>query len=689
MSVVVPPFAVPAPLYAQIRVPSLAAAESALVRGDAARALRLATGYVNAHRDDPRGWQLRGRAATTLGGSEGERIGQASFEQALALDPTDRDAWEGWLVLAPSPGDRARMRRALAHEVGAAIARARLARLLIDDERYDSANALLGPLIREDSAHPGVLALRAQSAFESGDAVTGDSLYAGALRHAARDDDGVLWSQMLGIASPVEREVWDAGIQAPDRPGFFAAFWGRRDPDLFAGTNRRIAEHFTRLRHVRRLFPLLHPLAAARAADSADVPGALFSRGERLFYLRCERWEHEETQILAARRSGAGAIVADTWARLGAWRREWALLQRPGVLAFAPERPERTVGEPFLPGADEVTPEAARRGSLWKTGLDDRGLTYLRLGPPAGRVSRAPNQDAPYCRAAGAENWEYPGLGEVRFLQPTSLDDRLSPALRHAGDFVFRPLDEEQVLGTIVALTRDVSSVHAPLPFGFWYARFRDPGDASAANVFVFATRDRIASQLVGAMSVPGEPARATGGGVMLRAPAGLYTLRVHALSGDSLGREVRSVDTRSLGAGPALSDLLLAAAWPDTVVTRDAMLLRTPRDLVLSAGARLRAFAEIYGVPASADGRVRFRATYELLRTDDVVGVAERETLPGAMTVTFDREASAEGGIAREWLDLTPTLPPGRCFLRLTIRDPVTERLIGRTLLAFDLVDR
>src|SRR5947199_183147 len=72
---------------------------------------------------------------------------------------------------------------------------ARIAELLIEEERYADADQLLDVALARDSTHPGWNALRAESALEAGDAVTGIAFYRRALRYAGRDAADVLWRQ--------------------------------------------------------------------------------------------------------------------------------------------------------------------------------------------------------------------------------------------------------------------------------------------------------------------------------------------------------------------------------------------------------------------------------------------------------------------------------------------------------------
>lgn len=701
---------------------SLAVAESALAHRDLDRAVRLATRYTDRRPDDPLGWMILGRAlverpsgstehrlravralrratalrpddreawalmghaATMLGGAEGESVAQQAWERVLSLEPGDRGAWFNWLQLYRSRRDRDRLRRMLAARATSPEVRSRIARLLIEDERYDTANAVLQGVLREDSAHAGALALRGQSAYESGDTTAGHAFYGRALRHADRDDGAVLWSQAVGIATPWEVRTWDSGLPASIRPGFLQSFWARRDPDLFRRTNARLAEHFARLRQARKMFPLLHPLATFQRDTATRAPEIRASVAEEFFYEQCEAEEWQGAPIRAEDRARIPFPEMGLWPTFSEAQRREMLPGQPWVNQ---ESEGRVPVTPLLRGLQVVDTTAARVGYGRRTGLDDRGLTYLRFGPPRHRAIGAPNTVQTFCRVPDVERWDYDAIGPVRFFRPSSVDIGFLAGVRQTGDMVFRPRNEEQYVAMVASLTRERTSVPAPLPFGAWHAQFRAASDSQQVDLVVFATEERVAAQLSGALSSPTAPALSSRGRVVLTAPPGVYVLQVHAQAGDTLGRLARQLELRSFAPGPALGDLLLAPTWADTAVARSAMLARTPQDLAVPADVPLRAYAEVYGVPRDADGTARYRAVYQFYRTDDVTRDAQRDSLPGGLVLSFQREALAPGPTVVEWLDFTPDVPPGRCLLRLTVTDVGGTRIIGRTQIALEI---
>src|SRR2546426_12164070 len=82
------------------------------------------------------------------------------------------------------------------------IIQARIAQLLIEEERYADADQLLDVALTQDSTHPGWNALRAESALEAGDTLAGIGVYRPGPRYAVRGSGGGAWRQGLGIGPP-------------------------------------------------------------------------------------------------------------------------------------------------------------------------------------------------------------------------------------------------------------------------------------------------------------------------------------------------------------------------------------------------------------------------------------------------------------------------------------------------------
>src|SRR2546422_198721 len=283
----------------------LRAAAEELALGRVEEAIKLAERYTLRHGRDPRGFMILGDAHAAhmptgrfralesyrqakqllphdpeppyrialmglwLGGDDGERIASEGLERVIELDPLYRDAWDQWLPLYRNAGGRRKMIERLQANTNDPVVQLRIAQLLIEEERYADADHLLDIGLTQDSTGPGWNALRAESALESGDTLAGIVFYHRALRYAVRDSANVLWRQVVGIATPSELRAWWAGVPPEAKGTWLESFWARRNPNLFASTNHRIVEHFSRLRYARKHYPLLHPLVSYHRSSSA------------------------------------------------------------------------------------------------------------------------------------------------------------------------------------------------------------------------------------------------------------------------------------------------------------------------------------------------------------------------------------------------------------------------------------
>src|SRR5439155_20837696 len=81
-----------------------------------------------------------------------------------------------------------------------------------------------------------------------------------------------------------------------------------------------------------------------------------------------------------------------------------------------------------------VDTTAARVGYNLATGLDDRGIMYLRFGAPEGVVFGGDNHADPRCSTLEVERWRYREWGEVRFARLAAL----SAGRRNVSEEVFR-----------------------------------------------------------------------------------------------------------------------------------------------------------------------------------------------------------------------------------------------------------
>ena len=649
--------------------------------------------------DDPLPPYRIARMGLWLGGDDGERIAREGLERVISLDPFYEDAWELWLTVYRNAGTRRKMVGRLAPHRAVPQVQVRMAQLLLEEEDYAAADQLLDSALATDSTRPGWLALRAQSAFEAGDTAAGSSYYRRALAHAKIDSTDVLWHQAIGIASPAEVRAWP-GVDPESKAVWLQSFWARRNPNLFAGVNARIAEHFTRLRYARKNFPLLHPLVSYHRNALARALNLEPSIGERAFNMRCEVFKelppswglHVQLPGVSSReevsRTSMGGLSHLTPEELE------DVKAAVRTATKIPPRLQRMIGgDPsaaFSPtiyvalGFDlrEVDSTAARVGYNLSTGLDDRGLMYLRFGPPGKLVLGGDNSADPQCASNELERWRYAEWGEVRFSRPSAF----SKGLRTTPEMVFRPMNERQFEAMKLGLTRDATSQTAPLEFGVWTAQFRNALDPGLGDVVVVTTRGEIAAALVADTARSQNVEQGTSGQVTISAPPARYALLVNARDADTLGRQTLSLRMRAFGNGPAISDLLIGSPWNSENVDRHTMLDHLRRDLTFRSGESVRVFAELYGLRDSPAG-IAYRATYRLLKTDNPARDIARDDWRqlGALTFEFDRAGPGVGKTGQiETLVVEPRyLERGTYLLRLEVVDNTAGTPLGRSTIA------
>ncbi|HYU27702.1 MAG TPA: hypothetical protein VEK83_01605 [Gemmatimonadales bacterium] len=650
-------------------------------------------------RNDPKPSYRIARMGLWLGGDDGERIAREGLERVISLDPFYEDAWDLWLTVYRNAGTRRKMVNRLAPHRDVPLIKARMAQLLIEEEDYANADRLLDSALATDSLRPEWLALRAQSAFEAGDTARGNAYYQRALVQAGTDSSDFLWHQAIGIATPAELRAWP-GVAAPLKGAWLASFWARRNPNLFAGINTRVAEHFARLRYARKNFPLLHPLVSYHRNALARALNLEPSIGERAFNMRCEVYKelppswglHVQLPGVSSReevsRTSMGGLSHLTPEELE------DVKAAVRTATKIPPRLQRMIGgDPsaaFSPtiyvalGFDlrEVDSTAARVGYNLSTGLDDRGLMYLRFGPPGKLLLGGDNSSDPQCASNELERWRYAEWGEVRFSRPSAF----SKGLRTTPEMVFRPMNERQFEAMKVGLTRDATSEPAPLEFGVWSAQFRNATDQSLADIVAVTTRGAIAAALVAETGGPRDVAQSLDGYAVVSASPGRYALLVNARDADTLGRQTLSLRVRDLASTPAISDLLIAVPWNSEDVDRDAMLRHLRRDLTFRAGESVRVFAELYGLRDSPAG-IAYHATYRLLKTDNPSRDIAREDWRqlGALTFEFDRAGRGVGKTGQiETLVVEPRyLERGTYLLRLEVVDNTAGTPLGRSTIA------
>jgi len=612
--------------------------------------------------------------ALRLGGADGERILQESLERVMALDPLYKNAWWEWLLTYRNAGGRADMIKRLRPFAADPTVKARLAQLEIENESYGAADSLLAGAIAADSADPEWLALRAQSALETGDTLIGFAVYQHALDHADRDTTNQLWRQIVGITTPAEYVAWMRGVPPAERGAWIESFWARRNPDLFAGANLRILEHFERLRYARKHFPLLHPLTLYERNAASRGMGELMTDRERAFHVNCEVYQgitNGSTMDLTPR--WLTAPFMDAGGALG-WKDDTPLAT--GSVTELASVFDNGVFAPLNLDLRSVDTIAARVGYNLETGLDDRGVMYLRFGPPNHvRVGG----DNVGCFNPEVERWQYPGFGEVRFDRPSAFGGTIP-------EVVFRPMNPAQYALMVTGLTRDASAVAAPLQFGVWFAQFRDSLAPRLSDLVVVSTRGELAATVVGAVGGDRGVHASESGVVTIHDRPGAYALLTDARVADTLGRQSFGATLRAWDSLPAMSDLLMAVAWPDSAASRGSMLAHLQRDLVYPVGVVVRSYAEIYGLTPSG-GTIAYHATYQLLRTGNVARDLARPDWPDAVNFDFDRRLTLAGAAyVPEVLDIDPNrIPAGRYLLRLVVRD-LGGVNVGRATIAFEV---
>ena len=717
--------------------PLLDSARAALTAGQTEPAVRMAEQYTARNYRDPRGFVVLGNAyfnrmpagrfqalrayeeaqrlAPTdpepanlyaqvgifLGGDDGEAIARRGLEKVIELVPMYGMAWSQWLLVFRNSGSRHAMRQRLARHAENPEVRARIAYLHIEDEQYQEADSILDRLLADDSTNVEWLAWRAQSAFEAGDTTSGTDYYVRALTNADHDSSEALWRQAVGIARPDEVRAW--GRVPPERRGaWLATFWARRSGNLFGGTNTRLAEHFRRLRHARRTWPLLHPLVTYQRSQLSRSMNLEPARGERDFYQRCEMYE----VLVPPSALGYRPLAADAGEAVrggvGAYENERAVLAgAPQGIAHARDLArmspgpfntftddeaaarnvsffERTIFVPLNMDLRGVDTTAARIGYNLATGLEDRGILYLRFGPPQTLAMGGTNDAAPTCTTRDVERWRYDALGDIRFSRPSAFarDERT------VSEMVFRSMNQDQFEAMRAALTSDAPAEPATLAFGVWTAQFAG-GRPGSTEIAVISTRGALAATLVSNDGVS-DVRRGVGGWVMLETDPGDYTLLAHARDSSALGRIELNVKARQF-ALPSISDLLLAPSWPLAGPTRYDMLRHVGRSLSFAENTTMRSYAELYGLQSDG-GLVRYRAEYSLLRSAHPARDMARDVWPDAVRLAFDRESpQMASGITREILDITPEqLGAGSYVLRLRVWDLIAGKEVGGTQVTF-----
>ena len=558
-----------------------------------------------------------------LGSDEGEAIARGALIRLLEVRPDDDAAWERFLELYHDDAVWRRADRALAlhpDDPAAALRRGVIAVALEEPARADS--LATGVLARRG---PDVSAwlVRAAASFQLGRDSTGYAWYDRALAHADIDSSGVLWDNVRLIATPDEAARF-AATGLGDARRFFLWFWGKRDPNLVTPWNERIAEHFRRLAYARRHFQLLHPLSLYHRSATA--------RG------------------LAA-------------AGLRSLQRQFVAVE-PQLVPVASERLALAAG--LGPEPRDAADQPGERSIYGLTGLDARGLVWLRHGAPDTRLTKARDPlrslDLPGVSALDAEAWRYE-TASVAFTRATA-----SAGLQLGGDYIFTPTTARQAADTRRLLETDRTRLGAPLSPRVWVAFFRGrtPG---RTEVYYRSAPDTAGVALWDERGVAA--ALAAGPGLLrVSVPPGRYDFGLDVDSAGVLGRIRGAVTVPHFrrARGPMLSSLILGAT--DSSGDREAVLAAGPADLVYRAGASLAAYAEIYGLAADERGVARYLARYSFVPVRSWVARLLGTRHP--VVFEFTRETPATD-VTPERLVLDPRrMSPGRYRVTLGVTDVV-----------------
>jgi len=558
-----------------------------------------------------------------LGSDEGEAIARAALVRLLELRPGDRAAWGRFLDLYHDDAVWRRADRALAlhpDDPAAALRRGVIAAALEEPERADS---LAARVLARRGPDVSAWLLRAAASFQIGRDSTGYAWYDSALAHADIDSSGALWDNVRLIATPDEAARF-AAVGPGDARRFFLWFWGKRDPNLVTPWNERIAEHFRRLAYARRHFHLLHPLSLYHRSATA--------RG------------------LAA-------------AGLRSLQRQFVAIE-PQLVPLASERLALAAG--LGPDPRDAADQPGERSIYGLTGLDARGLVWLRHGAPDTRLTKARDPlrspDLPGVSALDAEAWGYE-TASVAFTRATA-----SAGLQLGGDYIFTPTTARQAADTRRLLETDRTRLGAPLSPRVWvgFFRGRTPG---RTEVYYRSAPDTAGVALWDERGVAA--ALAAGPGLLrVSVPPGRYDFGLDVDSAGVLGRIRGAVTVPHFmrARGPMLSSLILGAT--DSSGDREAVLAAGPADLVYGAGESLAAYAEIYGLAADERGVARYVARYSFVPVRSWFARLLGTGHP--VVFEFTRETPATD-VALERLVLDPRrMSPGRYRVTLGVTDVV-----------------
>ena len=264
---------------------------------------------------------------------------------------------------------------------------------------------------------PRWLAWRAECAFIEGRDEAGGAYYERAIGLAERDTTGALWAQVASIARPEERAAYVA-LPPSGRSQFYRAFWAHRDPNVRTPENERIAEHFRRRAEARERYRLRHPLSLYHYSSGYRNLVSRVSSAERDHYVAAQL--ARGSQIAEALSSSAGLTGGERL--IAAVRRDRPVPELERLLEL-----EASFDEPDLVG---ISPEILPLGRNLPEMIDDRGLVFIRHGPPERIDYRTLDAEEwayrskPPLKLRFARGWHPPGSTAARHDLPP--DDGLS-----------------------------------------------------------------------------------------------------------------------------------------------------------------------------------------------------------------------------------------------------------------------
>ncbi len=607
------------------------------------RALRLFRRAARMIPDDPEPHYWIGRTGLALLGDDGEAIGRRGLERTLALDPHFEDAWELWRRLYRGPGERVRMVGLLLPHAEDIEVRGRIALLWMENGECQRADSVLVELGKEavDVRWP---AWRAECAYAAGRDEEGWVHYKQALALASRDTARVLWAQVASIARPDERAAF-AALDPGTRERFFRAFWAQRDPNVRTLENERIGEHFRRRAEARDRFRLLHPLSyyhhsreyrnlisRVSSAERKDYVEAQLERGRRIA---------EALSTLWIPTAADPSLVAPDFTRLG---------------------PAEGIGY-STPDLEGISPDILPLGRNLPDMIDDRGLVFIRHGPP----------ERYDFLTLDAEEWAYdsdPPL-RLRFHRGAPMGAAGRAGGPELPEIMFRPLTASQARSVGVAMTWDRSSLPAPLTFGFWLARFR-ARDPDRTELLIFPESNLAATAVLwdGAGQQVGRDEAGPGRWLELEVAPVRALLALDVERNDSLGRYRGIVELPAFHPDTlAVSDVLVARAAVPVDAAREEVAAHALPSLELRADIAFVIYMEVYGLRVE-DGLHRYEVTYELERERSwlarLLGGRDRVEL------RFERtRRENERDSTTELTRIDPgAIKPGRYVLRVQVRD-------------------